>query len=71
MAAKHKPRDGFGKAILIVAVGHEIRRALDLRAGVAHRDAETTALEHRDIISAVTNDGDLRWRNSQQLRKLC
>ena len=31
---------------------------------------QTAPLEHRDIVAAVADDGDLRQRNGQQLRDL-
>src|SRR5450631_2304428 len=40
------------------------------RIGVAHGNAETASLEHRDVIAAVANDGDLRQWNPQQPRNL-
>ena len=70
MAAKHKPRDGFGKTILIVAVGHEIRRALHIGIGIAHRNAQAAPFEHRDVVAAIADDGDPDLRDTQQLRKL-
>ena len=69
MAAKHKPRDGFGKAILIVAVGHEIRRALHIGISIAHRNAQPASFEHRDVVAAIADDGDLRGRDGEQLRQ--
>src|SRR4029077_14152030 len=39
------------------------------RAGIAHRDAETAPLEHRDIVAAISEDGDLRHPYGQQMRK--
>ena len=41
---------------------------LHLRTGIAHGNAETAPLEHRDIVAAIADNGDLRQRNGQQLR---
>jgi hypothetical protein len=70
VATEDEPLDRVGEAILAIAVRHEIRFSLHLRTGIAHGDAETAPLEHRDIIAAVADDGDFRQRNSQQLRDL-
>ena len=60
----------LSEAIFAIAVRHEIRCPLHLRTGIAHGDAETAPLEHRDIVAAVANGGDFRQRNTQQLRDL-
>ena len=67
-AAEDEPLDRVGEAFFAIAVGHEIRGAPHLRTGIAHGNAETAPLEHRDIVAAVADDGDLRQRNGQQLR---
>ena len=69
-AAENVAFDGFGKAVLAVGIGHEVRRALHLRIAIAHRNAQAAALEHRDVVAAITDDRDLVFRNAQQLRKL-
>ena len=69
IAAEDEPLDRVGEAILAIAVRHEIRCLLHLRTGIAHGDAQTAPLEHRDIVAAVADDGDLRQRNAQQLRE--
>ena len=69
-AAEDEPLDRVGEAFFAIAVRHEIRGLLHLRTGIAHGNAETTPLEHRDIVAAVADDGDLRQRNGQQLRDL-
>ena len=60
----------LSEAIFVIAVRYEIRCPLHLRAGIAHGDAETTPLEHRDVVTAVADNGDLRQGNTQQLRDL-
>ena len=70
LAAEDEPLDRVGEAFFAIAVRHEIRSLLHLRTGIAHGDAETAPLEHRDIVAAVADDGDFRQRNRQQLRDL-
>src|ERR1700691_1520923 len=67
-ATEDEPLDRVGEAVVAIAVRHEIRFSLHLRTGITHGDAETSSLEHRDIVAAVTNGGDFCQRNSQQLR---
>ena len=69
-AAENEPLDRVGEAFFAIAVRHEIRGLLHLRTGIAHGNAETAPLEHRDIVAAIADDGDLRQRNGQQLRDL-
>jgi hypothetical protein len=47
----------------LIGVNCRIRSAA--AAGLSRRP-----LEHRDIVAAVTDDGDLGQRNSQQIRDL-
>jgi len=47
----------------LISVNCRIRSAA--AAGLSRRP-----LEHRDIVAAVTDDGDLGQRNSQQIRDL-
>src|SRR5664279_4521841 len=70
IAAQDEPFDRIGEAIVVIALSHEVRGPLNRRTGVAHGNAETASLEHRDVIAAVANDRDLRKRNRQQLRYL-
>ncbi len=67
--AENESLDRIGEAILVIAAGHEIRGPPYLRTGIAHCNGKTTPLEHRDIIAAIADDGDLRQRNSQQTRE--
>jgi hypothetical protein len=69
LSPSQEPVDRVGEAVLAIAVRHEIRSPLHLRTGIAHRNAKTTPLEHRNIIAAIADDGDLRQRNSQQPRE--
>ena len=59
-----------GEAFFAIAVRDEIRGLPHLRIGIAHGDAQTAALEHRDIVAAIADNGDLRQRNGHQLRDL-
>jgi hypothetical protein len=70
VVAEDESLDRIGEAILLIAVGHEIRGPPHLRTGIAHRDGKTTPLEHGDIVAAIADDGDFRQRYSQQLREL-
>src|ERR1700688_1613199 len=70
VAAENEPLDRVGEAIVAIAVGHKIRSLPHLLTRVAHGNAKTSPLEHRTIIATVTNDGNLRQRDSQQLRQL-
>src|SRR5450830_80309 len=70
IAAQDEPFDCIGEAIDVIAVSHEVRGPLNRRTGVAHGNAETASLEHRDVVAAVANDGDLRQWNPQQPRNL-
>src|ERR1700690_4277559 len=70
IAAQDESFDRVGKTIVAIAVSHEVCGSLYRRTGVAHGNAETASLEHRDVIAAVANDGDLRQWNSQQPRNL-
>ena len=70
IAAEDEPVDRVGEAIIAITVGHEIRGLPHFRIGIAHGNAKTTTLEHRDVIATVANDGDLRQRNHQQPRNL-
>src|SRR5665213_2222518 len=69
-AAEDESFDRVGKTIVVIAVSHEVGGPLYRRTGVAHGNAETASLEHRDVIAAVANDCDLRQRNPQQPRNL-
>src|SRR5450830_24851 len=70
IAAEDESFNRVGKTIVAIAVGHEVGGPLYRRTGVAHGNAETASLEHRDVIAAVANDCDLRQRNPQQPRNL-
>src|SRR5665811_917406 len=70
IAAEDESFNRVGKTIVAIAVGHEVCGSLYRRTGVAHGNAETASLEHRDVIAAVANDCDLRQGNPQQPRNL-
>ena len=53
-ATEDEPLYRIGEAIVAIAVRRENRFSLHLRTGIAHGDAETSSLEHRDIVAAVT-----------------
>src|SRR5207253_788440 len=70
VAAENETLDRVSEAVLPVATRHEICRAPHLGVCIAHRNAQSTPLEHGDIVGAVTDDGDLlRW-NRQEPREL-
>src|SRR5665213_4005554 len=66
--AKNKFSYGISETFGLVAVGHRTCPRLYLVARIAHSDAKTSTLEHRDIIAAVTDDCNFRQRHAQQLR---
>lgn len=62
IAVQDEPLDGSGKAILTVAIRHEIRCALHLWTGIARRDAEAAPPKHCNVIAAVADGSHFcRW----------
>ena len=57
----------LGKAFIVVGVGDQIGLRLHLRAGIAHRDAETAFAKHQHVVRHVADRGDLVGRNREEL----
>lgn len=68
VAAEDEPCNRLGEAVLSIAVRYEIGRTPHIFAAIAHRDTEAAPLEHGEVVAAVAEDGDLRFRNSEQPR---
>src|ERR1017187_533364 len=64
-----QPLHRLGKTLILVRGRHEGRGFLHFGAGVAHRNAGATFLEHQNIIRHVADGGDLAWRDVTELRK--
>jgi len=52
---QHEALHGIGKSFISEGRRHTGGLPLNLRARVAHRDAEPAALEHQDIVRLVTD----------------
>ena len=59
--------DRLGKALLIIGGRHQVGLGLDLVAGVAHGNAEARRREHRQIVAAITEHGDLACWDAHKL----